>query len=254
MGVSMRSVSATFCVAPSARVITRDGYELILGSSIDPQFGPVLLFGTGGQLVEVFKDRSHALPPLTTTLAKRMMERTKIYTALLGVRGRKPVDMHALEQLLVQFSQLVIEQRWIKEIDINPLLASGDGLIALDARVVLHGSEVSEDTLPMPSIRPYPQRYVSSWTLKSGTPVTVRPIRPEDEPLVVKFHAGISEQSVYMRYLQPLSLAARTSHERLIRICFNDYEREIALVAEHEEPEMRREPVSRSSYGPARLT
>ncbi len=217
------------------RMAKLDGYELILGSSIDPQFGPVLLFGTGGQLVEVFKDRSHALPPLTSTLAKRMMERTKIYTALLGVRGRKPVDMHALEQMLVQFSQLVIEQRWIKEIDINPLLASGDGLIALDARVVLHGSEVSEDTLPMPSIRPYPQRYVSGWTLKSGTPVTVRPIRPEDEPLVVKFHAGISEQSVYMRYLQPLSLAARTSHERLIRICFNDYEREIALVAEHED-------------------
>ena len=116
-----------------------DGYEMILGSSIDPQFGPVLLFGTGGQLVEVFKDRALGLPPLNTTLARRMMEQTKIYTALKGVRGRKPVDLAALERLLVRFSQLVVEQPWIKEIDINPLLASPDGLVALDARVVLHG-------------------------------------------------------------------------------------------------------------------
>ena len=102
----------------------KDGYELIIGTSLDPQFGPVLLFGTGGQLVEVFKDRALALPPLNTTLARRMMEQTKIYKALKGVRGRKPVDLAALEQLLVRFSALVAEQRWIKEIDINPLLAS----------------------------------------------------------------------------------------------------------------------------------
>ena len=99
-------------------------YELILGSSIDSQFGPVLLFGTGGQLVEVFKDWSLAIPPLNTTLARRMMEQTQIYTALHGVRGRKPVDLARLERLLVRFSQLVMEQPWIKEIDINPLLVS----------------------------------------------------------------------------------------------------------------------------------
>ena len=109
-------------------MIKLEGYEVIIGSSIDPQFGPVLLFGMGGQLVEVFKDRALALPPLTTTLARRMMEQTKIYTALKGVRGRKPVDLAALEQLLVRFSQLVVEQRWIKEIDITPLLASPDRL------------------------------------------------------------------------------------------------------------------------------
>ena len=117
--------------------------RLILGSSLDPQFGPVLLFGSGGQLVEVFKDRALALPPLNTTLARRMMEQTKIYTALKGVRGRKPVDLAALEELLVRFSQLVVEQRWIKEIDINPLLASPERLLALDARVVVHGPEVN---------------------------------------------------------------------------------------------------------------
>ena len=100
----------------------------------------MLLFGAGGQLVEVFKDRALALPPLNTTLARRMMEQTRIFTALKGVRGRAPVDLAALEQLLVRFSQLVVEQRWIKEIDINPLLASPERLIALDARVVLHGA------------------------------------------------------------------------------------------------------------------
>src|SRR5919107_5426024 len=113
----------------------KDAYELIIGSSLDAQFGPVLLFGTGGQLVEVFQDRSLALPPLNATLARRMMEQTKIYKALKGVRGRAPVDVAALEQLLVRFSRLVVEQRWIKEIDINPLLVSPQGLVALDARV-----------------------------------------------------------------------------------------------------------------------
>src|SRR5690606_40366339 len=110
------------------------GYELIVGSSIDEQFGPVLLFGSGGTLVEVYKDRALALPPLTTTLARRLMEQTTIYKALLGVRGRAPVDLDALEQLLVRFSRLVVEHRAIKEIDINPLLASSERLLALDAR------------------------------------------------------------------------------------------------------------------------
>src|ERR1039457_4206109 len=98
---------------------SKDGYELIIGSSIDPQFGPVLLFGTGGQLVEIFKDKALGLPPLNSTLARRMIEQTHIYTALKGVRGRKAVDIAALEQLLVRFSQLVVEQPLIKEIDIN---------------------------------------------------------------------------------------------------------------------------------------
>ena len=90
-----------------------------------------------------------------------MMEQTKIYKALKGVRGRKPVDLAALEQLLVRFSRLVVEQPWIKEIDINPLLASPEGLMALDARVVVHGPEVTEEELPKLAIRPYPTRYVS---------------------------------------------------------------------------------------------
>ena len=213
-------------------MVTFEGYELILGSSVDPQFGPVLLFGSGGQLVEVYRDRALALPPLNTTLAQRMMEQTRIFTALRGIRGRKPVDLVALEHLLVHFSQLVLEQQWISEIDINPLLASPDHLLALDARIVLHGPAVTFDQLPKPAIRPYPLQYVESWTMRDGNQVTIRPIRPEDEPLMVKFHETLSDRSVYLRYFCTLSLSRRVAHERLLRICFGDYDREIVLVAE----------------------
>jgi acetyltransferase len=212
-----------------------DGYEIILGSSIDPQFGPVLLFGMGGQLVEVFKDKALGLPPLNTTLARRMMEQTKIYKALKGVRGRKSVNLSALEKLMVGFSQLVAEQRWIKEIDINPLFASADDLVALDARVILHDAKTAEDKLPKLAIRPYPTRYVAKWKMKDGSPVIIRPIQPEDEPLLVKFHESLSEESVYHRYFSQIKLDQRIAHERLTRICFNDYDREIALVAERKD-------------------
>jgi acetyltransferase len=214
-----------------------DAYELIVGSSVDSQLGPVLLFGSGGQLVEVFQDRALGLPPLTTTLARRMMEQTRIFTALKGVRGRAPVDLGALDQILVRFSQLVAEQRWIKEIDINPLLASSERLIALDARVLLYGPDVAEEALPRLAIRPYPTQYVTPWALKDGTPVTIRPIRPEDEPLMVAFHATLSEESVYMRYFSPLKLSQRIAHERLTRICFVDYDRQTALVVERHDQE-----------------
>jgi acetyltransferase len=228
-------------VQPMAKL---EGYEIILGSSIDSQFGPVLLFGTGGQLVEVFKDSSLALPPLNSTLALRMMEQTKIFKALKGVRGRKPVDLLALETLMVRFSELVVEQPWIKEIDINPLLASPERLLALDARVVVHGLEVTEDKLPRAAIRSYPVQYVNEWTMKNGEKVVIRPIRPEDEPLIVDFHQKLSERTVYMRYFQPLKLSQRTAHERLTRICFIDYDREMALVVERKPPDGNREIIS----------
>ncbi|MFO1487651.1 MAG: bifunctional acetate--CoA ligase family protein/GNAT family N-acetyltransferase [Verrucomicrobiota bacterium] len=220
-----------------------DGYEIILGSSIDPQFGPVLLFGMGGQLVEVFKDKALGLPPLNTTLARRMMETTKIYHALKGVRGRKPVNLAALEKLMVGFSQLVAEQRWIKEIDINPLFASAENLVALDARVILHDASSKPEQLPKLAIRPYPTRYVSRWKMKSAGAVTFRPIRPEDEPLLVKFHETLSEESVYHRYFSQLKLDQRIAHERLTRICFNDYDREIALVVERRDPATKQKEI-----------
>src|ERR671932_638257 len=218
-------------------MISTDGYELIFGSSVDAQFGPVLLFGSGGRLVEVYKDRALALPPLNTTRARRMMERTHVYEALTGVRGRPPVDLTALEKLLVRFSQLVIEQPRIKEVDVNPFLASPERLVALDARIVLHDPDIEEEELPETAIRPYPAQYVSQEEQQDGTLVTVRPIRPEDEPLMVRFHQSLSERSVYMRYFHALRLDRRTAHERLTRICFIDYDREMALIVERKNPE-----------------
>ncbi len=212
-------------------MVRTEGYELILGSKVDAQFGPVILFGAGGQFVEVFQDRALALPPLTSTLARRMMERTRVHRALQGVRGRPPVNLIGLEQLLVRFAQLVLEQPRIAEIDINPLLASDRQLIALDARVVLHPKSIDDLDLPQPVIRPYPRQYASHWTAKDGRRFMIRPVRPEDEPLFVAFHQTLSVQTVYGRYAQMLPLSQRTVHERLSRMCFVDYDRQIPLVA-----------------------
>jgi acetyltransferase len=161
------------------------------------------------------------------------MENTRILQALKGVRGRRPVDLEKLEELLVRFSELVIENPRIADIEINPLLASPEGILALDARVILHPASVSDAELPRPAIRPYPSQYISSWQTQDGTNFTLRPIRPDDEPLMVDFHHQLSDTSVYMRFFLPLKLDFRVSHERLFTKCFIDYDREIGLVAEY---------------------
>jgi acetyltransferase len=212
-------------------MLRHDGYELILGSSIDAQFGPVILFGAGGQLVEVLRDRALALPPLTSTLARRLMEQTRIFTALQGVRGRAPVDVGALAELLVRFSILVVEQPSIAGLDVNPLIAAPGRLVALDARVLLQPAGIADADLPRPAIRPYPNQYIGRWKLRSGDEVTIRPIRPEDEPLMIRFHEKLSERTVYLRYFSAIKLSQRIAHERLTRICFIDYDREMVLVA-----------------------
>ena len=232
-----------FCGVVVEPMIAREGYELILGSSVNSQLGPVLLFGAGGQLVEVMQDRALALPPLNRTLARRLIERTKIFRALQGVRGRKPVDLAALEDLIVRFSQLVAEQPRIKEIEINPLLASPGGLIALDARVVLYPKDILPNELPRVAIRPYPAQYTKHLKLRGGISLEVRPIRPEDEPLMIDFHKSLSEESVRFRYFGFVSLNQRITHDRLVRACFVDYDRETALVAEHTCVDGRREIV-----------
>lgn len=185
-------------------------------------------------MVEIYHDHALGLPPLNTTLAHRLMEQTRIFAALQGVRGRKAVNISKLEEILVRFSQLVLEQPGIKEIDINPLLATEDEVLALDARIVLHDGGLRPEDLPQPAIRPYPMQYVREWRLKDGIEVTIRPIRPEDEPLMVRFHETLSERSVYLRYFCSMSLSARVEHERLVRICFASYDRGFALVAEHQ--------------------
>ncbi len=230
--VALRAGASHFQGVTVQPMITGEGYELIVGSSLDPQFGPVLLVGSGGQLVEVYRDKALGLPPLNTTLARRMLEQTQIFTALCGVRGRAPIDMAALEHVLVRFSDLVVDEPRIREIEINPLLVTPTRILALDARVVLHDAATADADLPRPAIRPYPGHYDQSWAMKSGELVRIRPIRPEDEPLIVKFHHTLSSRSVYFRYFHLTNLDQRIAHDRLTRICFIDYDREMALVVE----------------------
>ena len=211
-------------------------FELVVGSWVDPRFGPVVFFGAGGPLGEVYRDQSLGLPPLTSTLARRLMERTRIFAALSGGHGRSANDLDALEQFLVQFSRVVVERPRIEAVEIAPVFATPDGVVALDARVTLHPATTPDGALPRPAIRPYPTQYVSSWTAKDGGPVVIRPIRAEDEPLLVKFHETLSERSVALRYFQAIKLSRRVAHDRLTRICFNDYDREIALVVDRKEP------------------
>jgi len=211
-----------------------EAVELILRKRIDPNFGPIILFGAGGELVEISSDRAIGLPPLNATLAKRLMERTRIYAALKGDISRPQADLEALEKLLISFSQLVVEQPLIKEIDVNPLLASPRprGAIALNARMILFEPDWPTAALPKLVIRPYPAQYVRSWKLADGIRVTIRPIRPEDEPLMITFHKSLSEETVHLRYFGFPGVEALAAHERLVQICFSDYDREIALIVE----------------------
>jgi acetyltransferase len=224
-------------------MIGSDGYEIILGSATDPQLGPVILFGAGGLFVEIMKDRAIGLPPLNATLAQRIIEQCRIYRILQGVRGRPAIDFAELKKILIRFSRLVAEQRRIKEIDINPLIVSPSQIVAIDARVVLHDPLLPNEKLPQLAIRPYPVEYVFPKKLSDGTLVTLRPIMPEDEPLLAEFHKTLSETTIHYRYMANLRLQHRITHSRLSRICFNDYDREIALVIERPTSTTEREIV-----------
>ena len=209
-------------------MIQQRGYELIIGSSVDPQFGPVVLFGAGGILVEVLKDSSLGLPPLNRTLARRLIERTQIAKVLKGVRGEKPVDMASLETLLTNFSQLLCDCPDIAEVDMNPVLASSEGIVAVDARIVLTSPDLPEADRPKLAIHPYPNQYTTPFQLKTGEDVTIRAIRPEDEPLIIDLHNSHSEHTIRMRFF---SMVKALSRDSLIRLCHLDYDRDIALVA-----------------------
>jgi acetyltransferase len=156
------------------------------------------------------------------------MERTKIYKALQGVRGRKPVNMAALETFLVQFSQLVVDRPDIREIDVNPLLSTPDKLIALDARVLLAPQNQSESERPRLAIHPYPNQLTTTWKTSDGTAVTIRVIRPEDEPLLSQLFDSFSERTIRLRFF---SMLKRLTHDNLVRLCHLDYDREMALAA-----------------------
>jgi acetyltransferase len=220
-------------------MIRTKGYELIVGSSVDAQFGPTILFGAGGVLVEVFQDRALGLPPLNRTLARRLIERTQIYKALQGIRGERPVPLDQLETLLVRFSYLLCDFLDIQEIDINPLLASPEGLVALDARVLLGASKTRL------AIEPYPNQHTTTWRIPDGTEIVVRAIRPEDEPLIEEHHRSLSEQSIRMRFF---SMVKTLSRDSLIRLCHLDYAREMALVAVRKNAEGKPEIIGVSRY------
>jgi RimJ/RimL family protein N-acetyltransferase len=209
-------------------------YEAKLGSRIDPQFGPILIFGSADRGKDAYGDAVVGLPPLNATLARRMLEQSNFYRAMCSELD--PVLLDKLQGLVVRFSELIVEQRWIKEFEINPLAICRGQVMAVDSRCELHGNQVADDELPRPAIRPYPVQYVSTWTMKNGEQLIIRPIRAEDEPLMVKFHHGLSDESVYLRYFQHVKLSARTAHERLARVCFLDYDREIGLLAEYLDP------------------
>ena len=210
-------------------MITDRGFELLLGSKRDEVFGQVLVFGAGGTLVEVLKDSNIGLPPLTQTLAKRMMEETKAYKLLKdGSRDRLPANLQEIEKAIINFSHLLTDFPQIVEVDINPLLATPKGVIALDARIILDGGE-QKTGIEHLCIVPYPSYLTKVFTSKDGRDVLMRPIRPYDEPLVKELYDGFSEETQHYRFFHAIK---DITHEQLVRYCHIDYDREISLVAE----------------------
>ena len=161
-----------------------------------------------------------------------MLERSPLFEGLQRLAERHAINLAAIDATLVRLSQLIVEQPAIREVSINPLVTSAEGTFAGGAHIALYGRQDDEREVPKPVFRPFPVQYVSTWTTRQGLPVTIRPIRAEDEPLMVDFHRQFSDSAVYLRYFQVLKLARRTAHDALTRVCFVDYDREMALVAE----------------------
>jgi len=220
------------------KMVRKIDYEVILGSKKDKDFGSMILFGMGGIGVEIFRDFSIGLPPLNQTLARRLMEETKVYKMLQGYRGKLPADIRQLEQIIVSFSNLVADFPEIAEMDINPIAISNGKASALDARIVIDKDALEYTTqYPHLVITPYPTRYITPWRLLDGTEVLLRPIRPEDEPVEREMLSSLSEETLRGRFFQVIK---NITHEMLIRFCNIDYDREMAIVAELREGEKRR--------------
>ena len=211
-----------------------NSFELILGTKKDPVFGAVIMVGMGGVAAEVFRDRALALPPLNESLARRALESLKSWPLLQGYRGKPGVNIDRLLEILMRFSYLVADYPEIKELDVNPLLVTSDDVLALDARVVVDRDIVAHSVRPYAhlAIRPYPEEFVAERKMKDNTPVVLRPIKPEDEPLWHELLASCSTQTLWFRFSY---LFKQTTHEMAARYCFIDYDREIGIVAEVEE-------------------
>jgi acetyltransferase len=216
-----------------------NSFELILGTKKDPVFGPVIMVGMGGVSAEVLKDRALGLPPLNEALTRRMLESLQSWPLLRGYRGKPGANIDRLIEIIMRFSYLVADYPEIKELDINPLLVTPEQALALDARVVVDRELVVRPLRPYShlAIRPYPEEYVTERKLKDGTPLLLRPIKPEDEPLWHDLLASCSTQSIWFRFN---CLFKQATHEMASRYCFIDYDREMGIVAEVEEAEQRK--------------
>jgi len=212
-------------------MIKKQGYEVIIGAKTDPLFGPVILFGMGGVGVELFKDFAIGIPPLNQTLVRRMMEETKVYQLLKGYRNVPPANIKLLEEIIVRFSQMLVDFPQLKEVDINPLFINEKEAFAIDARIVIDKERVFAKLEPHQHlvITPYPKKYETLWKLRDGRTVLLRPIRPEDEPLWLEMFQNFSEESIRYRFFQ---IIKDTPHETRVRYCNIDYDREIAIVPE----------------------
>jgi len=252
----MRKVRAA---APDARIDgvtlqpmidTRHSVEIILGAKRDPVFGSVILVGSGGTTAELWQDRVLGLPPLTASLVTRMLESLKVHRLLHGYRDRPAVDADALVETIIRFSYLIAESPNIAEVDINPLLVSPTGVIGLDARIITNDGPLEPDaSYSHLAMRPYPHKLVRPFTMDDGTAVTLRPIRPEDEPL---WHGMIAASSPQTKRARFQAMIGKTTHRFAARYCHIDYDREMAIVAidtQGDQPRML--GVGRLVMGPA---
>ena len=232
--IKKRAPEAAIAGVAVEKMITDIDYELILGAKKDKDFGSVILFGMGGTTAEFIKDFSIGLPPLNQTLAKMLMQDTKVYKMLQGYRGKPAADLEELEEILVNFSNLIVDFPEIAELDVNPLAISNGRASALDARIVIDRDYGAAGQSPYPHlvITPYPTKYITSWQLSEGTEVLLRPIRPEDEPAEHEMLSSLSEETVRTRFFSTIK---DISHEWLILFCNIDYDRHMAIVAEVQE-------------------
>lgn len=207
-------------------MIGQPDYEILMGSKQDDNFGPVILFGMGGIFTEALQDRAIGLPPLNVLLARRLMENTKIYTLLKGYRNRPPADMGLIEEMILRLSQLVVDFPEIVELDMNPVMVREGKPCVVDARVIL-----ASPKRPSPLhlvISPYPSELESREVTSDGLSIFVRPIRPEDAPLLINLFDTLSPTSIYYRFFGHLK---SLPHSMLVRFTQVDYDREIDLVA-----------------------
>ena len=210
----------------------RRGREICVGLVNDEPFGPVIMFGAGGTMIELIDDRAMELPPLNQFLARRLIERTRVAETLVEWRGASAVDMEALEQVLLRVSEMVCELPQLREMDINPIIVDESGAVAVDARIVIgHAASNAGDRsgrYQHLAILPYPARHERVWPMRGGGQYTVRPIHPDDAQMLQALVRGLSSESRYFRFISSLP---ELPPSMLARFTLIDYDREMALVA-----------------------